>query len=180
MKLTKVSLSLFVVLLVLFSEMRSCKGQGINNETQEIRTCLEVFSLDVKPFAQSFLERVQRDLKDRVPENYIRELFCREDLNFNPQPMIKSLTWNEAKLPYHQFLEEGRIFRAKDFIEKNKELLQEIEKTFDVEKEIIVAIFLVETDLGRKRGVHQVFNTFFSLALAGEEELLKKYIDNNT
>ncbi len=150
-----------------------------NNTPRVDELCLRNLSEEIKPYAQKLMEKIKEDLKEKVPESYLETLFCRDEVSFSPQVMIRSLTWREAKLPYHQFLEKERILRAKEFILKNKELLQEIEKTFGVEKEILVAIFLVETDLGRKTGNHPVFNTFFSLSLTGEEDLFKKFIENN-
>lgn len=140
--------------------------------------CFAKLKTEVRPYAEKLLDRVRVDLKDRVPEEYLKEVFCREELSFLPEIMLKSLTWKETKLPYHQFLEEERLLRARDFIQKNKELLDSIEKQFQVDKEVIVAIFLIETDLGRKTGQHRVLNTFFSLALTGDEDLFRTYLQN--
>ena len=132
------------------------------------------------PYAQKLLERIKQDLSDKVPEDYLEKTFCRRELSFNPQIMLRSLTWKEAKLPYSQFLEETRLERARKFIEENKELLSAIEEHFQVDKEVITAIFLVETDLGGKTGKHTVINTFFSLALTGDEDLFKRYLSNES
>ncbi len=140
--------------------------------------CFAKLKSEIRPYAERLVNRVKEDLKDRVPEEYLKEVFCREELSFSPEIMLKSLIWKEAKLPYGQFFEEERVLRARDFIQKNKELLDSIEKHFQVDKEVIVAIFLVETDLGRKTGQHRVLNTFFSLALTGDEDLFRTYLQN--
>ncbi|MGC8871980.1 MAG: lytic murein transglycosylase [Caldimicrobium sp.] len=132
------------------------------------------------PYAQKLLERIKQDLNNKVPEDYLEKALCRRELTFNPQIMLRSLTWKEAKLPYSQFLEESRLERARNFMEENKELLSAIEEHFLVDKEVITAIFLVETDLGRKTGKHTVINTFFSLALTGDEDLFKRFLSNET
>ncbi|MCS7279121.1 MAG: lytic murein transglycosylase [Thermodesulfobacteriaceae bacterium] len=128
-------------------------------------------------YLKKLKERVKTDLKDRVPEEFIETLFCSSKLTYLPEIMNKSLTWRETALPYHQFLEESRLKRAKEFIEQNRELLKKIENFFDVEKETLVAIFLVETDLGKNTGNYNVFNVFLSLALSGERELYEKFIN---
>ncbi|MFN3921506.1 MAG: lytic murein transglycosylase [Caldimicrobium sp.] len=182
MKSSKLS-NLILILIILGSLLLGvarCRGNDFSNSTEEKTSCLNELSEEVKPYAQNLIERVKGDLKDKVPKDYIFALFCREELYFTPVVMIRSLTWKEAKLPYHQFLEENRILRAREFMENNKELLDKIEEVFGVEKEVIVAIFLVETDLGRKTGNFPVFNTFFSLALTGEENLFKNFIENST
>ncbi len=140
--------------------------------------CFSHLKEEDRVFAEKFLEKLKNDLKDKVPEDYLQKTFCRPELTFNPEVMIKSLTWKEAKLPYHQFFEEERIERARNFLKENKELLSAIENYFKVDKELITAIFLVETDLGRKTGKNVVLNTFFSLALTGEESLFKRYLKN--
>lgn len=172
--------AIFIVLGTFILGVTKCRGNDFSNHTQIDATCLNKLSDEVKPYALDLIELIKKDLKEKVPENYINELFCREDLFFTPTVMLKSLTWKETKLPYHQFLEDDRILRAKDFIEKNKELLHKIEETFGIEKEVITAIFLVETDLGRKTGKYPVLNTFFSLALSGNETLFKTYLGNST
>lgn len=149
---------------------------SLSNETKIENFCFSNLKEDERPFAEKLLEQTKKDLKGKVPEEFIEKIFCREELNFNPYVMLKSLAWNEAKLPYHQFFEESRLERARKFLEDFKELLSAIENYFRVDKEVITAIFLVETDLGRRTGKNVVINTFFSLALTGNEELFKKYL----
>uniref|UniRef100_A0A7V4JPQ2 Lytic murein transglycosylase n=1 Tax=Thermodesulfobacterium geofontis TaxID=1295609 RepID=A0A7V4JPQ2_9BACT len=131
------------------------------------------------PYIENLKIKVKEDLKNKVPEDYIENIFSSSQLTYLPNVMIKSLTWKEEALPYYQFLEKERIEKAKAFIEENKTFLEDIEFVFGVEKEIIVAIFLVETDLGRKTGNFPVINVFYSLALSGEKELFEKFINNS-
>lgn len=140
--------------------------------------CFSEFKAEIRPYAEQLLNRIKEDLKNKVPEDYIKEVLCRKELSFSPEIMLKSLTWREVNLPYHQFFEKERLKRAKSFIKENIELLNALEQHFQVDKEVIVSIFLIETDLGRKTGRHRVLNTFFSLALTGEEDLFKIYLQN--
>ncbi|MDF2953520.1 MAG: Membrane-bound lytic murein transglycosylase B [Thermodesulfobacterium sp.] len=133
----------------------------------------------ISPYLKKLKERVKKDLKGTVPKDYIEKIFSSPKLTYFPNIMAKSLTWKEIELPYYQFLEEERIKRAKNFMAENKELLEDIEFVFGVEKEVITAIFLIETDLGRKTGRFPVINVFYSLALSGERELFEKFIDNS-
>ena len=133
----------------------------------------------ISPYLKKLKKRVKQDLKGTVPKKYIEKIFSSPKLTYFPNIMAKSLTWKEVELPYSQFLEEERIKRAKNFMAENKELLEDIEFVFGVEKEVITAIFLIETDLGRKTGRFPVINVFYSLALSGERELFEKFIDNS-
>lgn len=139
-------------------------------------SCFASLKEEERTYAERLLERVKKDLEGKVPSDFIEKTLCSPNLTFSPRVMLKSLTWKEAKLPYHQFLEEERLERAYKFMLENMELLSAIEEHFKVEKEIITAIFLVETDLGRKTGKNPVLNTFFSLALTGDEELFRRYL----
>lgn len=133
----------------------------------------------IKPYLENLKIRIKQDLKELVPEDYIEKVFSSPKLTYLPNIMIKSLTWKEVELPYYQFLEKERIERAKKFMVENKKLLENIEFVFGVEKEVITAIFLIETDLGRKTGNFTVINVFYSLALSGEKELFEKFINNS-
>lgn len=130
------------------------------------------------PYKENLKARIKADLKNLVPEEYIENIFSSSQLIYLPNIMIKSLTWKEVELPYYQFLEEERIERARNFIKENEKLLEDIEFVFGVEKEIITAIFLIETDLGKKTGEFPVINVFYSLALSGEKEVFEKFINN--
>lgn len=129
------------------------------------------------PYKENLKTRIKTDLKNIVPDEYIENIFSSPQLTYLPNIMIKSLTWKEVELPYYQFLEDERISRAKIFMEENKVLLESIEFVFGVEKEIITAIFLIETDLGRKMGNFPVINVFYSMALSGEKEVFEKFIN---
>lgn len=132
----------------------------------------------LRPYIEELKLKVKTDLTNTVPEEYIEKLFSSPEVVYLPNIMIRRLTWQEAKLPYNQFLEEGRIQRAYRFLKENLSLLEEIEKTFEVDKETIVAIFLVETNLGQNTGRFPVFNVFFSLALSGNRDLLRNFIQD--
>ncbi len=131
------------------------------------------------PYKDKLKNQIKKDLEGLVPEDYIETIFSSPNLTYIPNIMIKSLIWKEESLPYYQFLEPERIERAKNFMRENKELLEDIEFVFEVEKEIITSIFLVETDLGRNTGSFPVINVFYSLALSGEKEVFKNFIDSS-
>ncbi|NPA49701.1 MAG: lytic murein transglycosylase [Thermodesulfobacteria bacterium] len=109
-------------------------------------------------------------------ESYLKELFSRPEVRFLPQIMPRKLLHDEYKLNYAQFLAPQRISRAQKFLEEHRELLQALERHFGVPKEILVAIFLVETDLGHYTGKYRTFNVLASLALSEDWERVKKHL----
>ncbi len=164
---------MFFLLLILAIESSSCTVKEKEND------CAPKIPKEVSAYYFAFKEKVKEDLQDKVPQEFVEKVLCSKDVEFRPELMLRSLTWKEAVLPYHQFLEPERLDRAYYFLCKNYKLLKEIEEKFSVDKEVIVGIMLVETDLGRKTGKHPVLNTFLSLALAGNETLFLNYLPSN-
>ena len=77
-------------------------------------------------------------------------------------------------------LTKKSIQRGQLILTENKEMFNEIEETFGVEKEIILGILRVETNFGSHTGSYPVFNSLLSMALIenrrsswAEEELIE-------
>ena len=127
----------------------------------------------VESYKLQLEKQLINDLKGKVPASFIKKVFSSPKLKFLPELMIRRLTWKEAKLPYYQFLEPDRIKRAFCFLVYHKSLLESLEKHFGVDKEILTAIFLVETNLGKNTGKFPVIKVFYSLSLSKHLDLLK-------
>ena len=70
------------------------------------------------------------------------------------------------------------IRRGREILREKKEILREAERTFGIKKEILVAIFRLETNFGRFVGKNLVFNSLYRVFVFkerkwGEDELLK-------
>ena len=128
-----------------------------------------------KDIFEEFKAQIKKDLKGKVPEEYVEKIFSSPKLEYYPNIMIRSLTWKESKLPYHRFIEPYKIQMAKEFLEKHYELLEEIEQKFGVEKEILVGLFLVETNFGKYTGKWPVLNVFYSMAISGNKKVFFPY-----
>lgn len=118
-------------------------------------------------------ERLRRD---GIPAKTLERLFSDPRVRFLPQIMPRKLTWDETKLPYRQFLRPERIARARAFLRDYAPLLRELEERFGVEKEILVALLLVESDLGRHHGRYEVFNVLASMAVSSDWKRVKPYL----
>ncbi|WP_456370810.1 lytic murein transglycosylase [Thermodesulfatator atlanticus] len=126
--------------------------------------------------AEDFQTLKQKLIAEGFPETYVNEIFSRKEVKFLPQIMPKKLLHDEYKLNYAKFLEPERVARARKFLKEHKELFEKLEKEFGVPKEVLVAVFLVETDLGRYTGKYRTFNVLASMALASDWEKVRKYL----
>ncbi|NIQ39357.1 MAG: lytic murein transglycosylase [Proteobacteria bacterium] len=85
----------------------------------------------------------------------------------------KNLVYRESKANYLHFLDTYSTTRARRFLEENRAFLEKTEKEYGVEKEVIVAILLVESSLGRHAEKHRVFNSLSSLSQANHPDVFR-------
>jgi membrane-bound lytic murein transglycosylase B len=88
--------------------------------------------------------------------------------------MIISLeSWEKANF-YAQFLTQEAILLSKKFLRQNLKILRKAENKFYVEKEVIVAILLVESRFGENIGKYRLIPTLASIALMDSPDHLQK------
>lgn len=104
-----------------------------------------------------------------------------QDRGFSGEELSRSFDDNRVTL-YPEILErrgKGLNYRARQFglftkksvkegravLKTNRPLLQKIEAAYGVDREVLVAIMRVETNFGRAKGKHPVFNSLLTLAL---------------
>jgi membrane-bound lytic murein transglycosylase B len=133
---------------------------------------------------------IDRLVRDGNDEKAIERLFSRPEARFDPDPMsykIASLIRALSRKPspgaserirdaYKVFLRPEAIDRAYAYGNENKTTLQKIQTRYCVPEEIIVAILLVETELGRNTGSRKAFNTLASMALARDLDIIRPYL----
>ncbi len=110
---------------------------------------------------------------------YIDNLLQRSEVRFLPQIMPRKLLHNEYKLNYNRFLAPERIARARNFLDTHHRFLKTLEDEFGVPKEVLVAILLVETDLGHYIGRYRIFNVLASMAVSADWERVKTFLPDN-
>jgi len=88
--------------------------------------------------------------------------------------MTISLESRETEDLYAQFLSQEAILLSKKFLRQNLKMLRRAENRFQVEKEIIVAILLVESRFGENVGKFRVLPTLASMALMDSPENIEK------
>ncbi len=127
----------------------------------------------LSPF-QSLIDRLSEDGFDSA---FLSDLLTDARSELNPSVMTISLESRETEELYAQFLKRETILLSKKFLHQNFKTLRRAEKRFQVDKEIIVAILLVESRFGENIGKFRVVPTLASMALmASAEHLQKNYL----
>ena len=121
----------------------------------------------------SYQPLVDRLSKDGFNSEFLCGLFTDPRAEAIPAMMTISLTSGEARDFYNQFLTPESIRLAKKFKHENSKLLNQAEKQFHVEKEVIVAILLVESRFGENIGRWRIVPTLASMAIIDSPENLQ-------
>ncbi len=134
---------------------------------------------------------VQRLLADGFDTARTRALFARPELRFDPQVMARKMSaLLEVKLApekpkaeapelYWSYLNPLLIMQAQSFLAEQRPALREARARHGVPEEVLTALLLVETKLGRNLGGKSALTTLASMALAGDFALISPYIDQN-
>jgi membrane-bound lytic murein transglycosylase B len=122
------------------------------------------------PF-QSLTHRLSQDGFD--PE-FLSNLLMDARAELNLSLMIISLESRETEDLYAQFLTQEAIHLAKKFLRQNLKILRKAENRFYVEKEVIVAILLVESRFGENIGKYRLIPTLASIALMDSPDHLQR------
>jgi len=133
------------------------------NTPEEISSCYH-------PLLGGLIERL---LQDGFDLEFLSKLFLDPRAELMPELMTISLVSRETTDVYAPFLSPESILLAKKFLQNNMAILRDTEKRFQVDKEIIVAILLVESRFGENIGKRRVIPTLSSIALIDLPENLQ-------
>jgi len=102
--------------------------------------------------AAGFFEPLkERLIKDGFAPQYINEVY-----RANPTPLFETVAgtmrMRESKMNYQQFLKPAAMAQARKFLRGHETVLNNTEKTYGVNKCVIVAILSVETRFGSYTG----------------------------
>jgi len=117
----------------------------------------------------------QRLAAEKGLEQAVVARYCSDKKRIDVDTRIigKNLKQVEYKATYDRFSGSASVRKAQAFLDENRKWMAEIEKKFKVEAEVITAIFLVESDLGRYPGRYSLLQVFISLASCNQEEYLR-------
>ena len=110
-------------------------------------------------------EPLQKKLiQDGFDSEKINRLYNRPQVKFEADGIILLFTYSESKVNYDQFSNDWSIRNAKKYMEKHKDDLARTEKAYGVDKNVITAILLVESSLGKTLGTRSALNILSTLA----------------
>jgi membrane-bound lytic murein transglycosylase B len=136
---------------------------GFGNESDEIPS-----------FYQPLIYRLSQEGFDF---DFLSRLFSDSRAAFLPSVTTLSLYSYETPERYTQYLSPELILLSKRFLNHNFKTLSEMEKRFQVDKEVAVAILLVESRFGENIGRYRVIPTLASIALMDSPDNLRKNCD---
>ncbi len=117
---------------------------------------------------------IQRLSQDGFGFEFLSKLLTDSRVGLIPELTSISLISRETPEAYAQFSNPESILLAKNFYHQNHKVLRQVEHQFNVDKEVIVAILLVESRFGENIGKYRVIPTLASIALMDSTEILKK------
>lgn len=140
--------------------------------------------------AQGTWEPLTRKLaEDGFDPVKLNALFSRAEVRFDPQVMARKMNaLLEVKLSagkpkpeapelYISYLNPFLLMQGRDFMTAQRTALQEARARYGVPEDILTALLLVETKLGRNIGSKNALSTLASMALAGDFSLVAPHLD---
>ena len=122
------------------------------------------------PF-QSLTHRLSQDGFD---SEFLSNLLMDARTELNSSLMIIPWESRETADLYAQFLTQEAILLSIKFLRQNLKILKKAETKFSVEKEVIVAILLVESRFGENIGKYRLIPTLASIALMDSPDQLQR------
>jgi membrane-bound lytic murein transglycosylase B len=126
---------------------------------------------EIPSYYQTLIRRLSQEGFDL---EFLSQLLADSRAEFIPELTTISLISRETPELYVQFLSPESILLSKKFLRQNLKILKQMEKEFHVEKEVIVAILLVESRFGENIGKYRVIPILASMALMDSSENLQK------
>lgn len=112
----------------------------------------------------------EKGIEPQVAERYL----IKTGLVIDPAIVAKNLKQVERQASYDYFLTEKPLNLALDFLKNNSSWLDKMEQQFSVSKELVAAIFLLESHFGTNGGRYSLLKVFTSLSLCDQEPLLRR------
>jgi membrane-bound lytic murein transglycosylase B len=140
------------------------------------------YGMKVQEDLKHFQENKQTHPHDSLINKLVNDGFNRTDLitifndprvGFLETVLTINLINKYVKADYSRFLHKQSVTHAKKFLQSESAFLTQVEARYQVEKEVIVSILLIESSFGANTGNNTVFNVFFTLAQATDPEILQ-------
>ncbi len=138
---------------------------------------------------------MERLTEDGLPHDYVERLFSRPEVTFQPRVMARKMiallrakttpappreTAPAAPRVLERYLQPSLLADALRFMDDNRAVLDAVEQERGVDREVVVAILLVETRLGAYLGKGNAFLALASMALCDDFLLVQEYLPMNS
>jgi len=133
----------FIFIMMLFTPAQSLETEGNSN------------------YFDSLQEKL---ITDGFDEYEIKALYIRPEVSFETKGVSLFFMHSEARLDYDQYTVKQQIKKARRYMNKYNKELSQAEKIYGVDKEVITAIILIETQCGTLLGNRSVLNTLSTMA----------------
>ena len=134
---------------------------------------------------------VERLVDDGLDRTYVQSLFGRKSLKFDPKIMARKMNvLLETRLSSRRetppsepavmkrYLNPILIAGAYAFFREHRAEFAIIQQRYGVPGEVLTGLMLVETKLGTQVGRHNALTILSSMALGGDVELIRPYLDH--
>ncbi|MCX5806706.1 MAG: lytic murein transglycosylase [Proteobacteria bacterium] len=123
-------------------------------------------SEEIPPVFSLKKDAISQKLKDNgFSDDEIHKIFSDSRIELYPEMLNKSgkgLNYMSRKFG---LLSKKSVKRGQKVLKEHMSAFKEIENQFGVEKEVLVAIYRVETNLGNARGNYLVFNSLLTMSV---------------
>jgi membrane-bound lytic murein transglycosylase B len=132
----------------------------------------------------------ERLILDGFDRQEVNAMFARAGMRFDPSVMARKmnvlLSTHLTKSgsvevaqpkPLTRYLNPVLLAGAYAYLREHADLLQRIEGEYGVSDDIVVAVFLVETKLGKTIGDDRAFSVLANMALGGDFSRIDQYVD---
>jgi membrane-bound lytic murein transglycosylase B len=164
------------------AKLSPMKKRNPNHKTQYLIFIVLISSFSMISTSESsempypFQSLIHRLSQDGFDSEFLSNILMDGRAELIPSMMTIYLNLNSRETPelYVQFLTPESILLAKKFLRQNRKILNKMENKFGLEKEVVVAILLVESRFGENIGKYRVIPTLASMALMDSVENLQK------
>jgi membrane-bound lytic murein transglycosylase B len=124
----------------------------------------------------SLFDSLRRQLaREGFDPEQIDRLYARPEVDFETRGVSLFFVHSEARLNYDQFLSPPRILKAREYLDTHHDALTTTENVYGVDKAVITAILLVETQLGTITGSQSVLNILSTMASLSDTRVRERF-----
>lgn len=133
------------------------------------------YSVNSKPTFEEYLADLKlQAIEQGYSKDFVEQVFL--GVSFREKTVTADKNQPETKITLDTYLAtrvpDWKVKKAVDLMTQHKELLDQVEKQYGVQKRFIVALWGNESNFGNIMGKHSVINSLVTLAFEGRREAL--------